>query len=118
MLKLLAVIALCVFVQTAAAESGASPCKELEYAQAKTGDKAGLLSEYCFAIIHADSEDRMHKIEEDGIAQKRAIPADTSENERNSMDFLKSAGSCRVRAAQIEIALRKRFKIKPPKSCD
>lgn len=117
-MKLVAIISICAIAQSASAANVASPCKDVEYMQLKIGEKAELLREYCFAKIHAESEDRMHKITEETIAQKRAIPSDTSEDEQDSMAYLKSAASCRSRAAQLQVALSKRFKTKPPKSCD
>lgn len=116
-MKLFVLIGLLALTQTALA-GVASPCKDADYMQLKIGDKAELQREFCFAKIHAESETRMHQIMEDGITQKRAIPADTTRDEEASMDYLKSAGTCRVRAKEFEVALTKRFKSKPPKSCD
>jgi hypothetical protein len=116
-MKRLALIGMLALAQSAVA-SVASPCSEPEYLQLKTASKSELREEYCIATRRAQSEDRMHQIVQDGIAQKRAIPVDTSENEKESMEYLKSAGSCRVRAAKFQVALSKRFKSKPPASCD
>lgn len=113
------IILMGVFALAPAAMAGnASPCKDPDYIQLKIGDKKELQSEYCFAKIHAESEERMHQITEEAVAKKRAIPVDASAEEKESLELLDSRTSCRVRAAAFEIALSKRFKSKPPKSCD
>jgi hypothetical protein len=86
--------------------------------QLKTASKKELQEEYCFAKIHAESEARIHEIVQETISKKRQIPADTSRDEADSLSLLKSVGSCRSRAAQFEVALSRRFKSKPPASCD
>ena len=102
----------------AAMASTTSSCEKAEYLQLKDADKAELQQEYCSATRRAQSADRLHAIVEDTIEKKRAIPADASTSEKESLDLIDVRTSCLVRAAKFKAALGKRFKSKPPASCD
>jgi hypothetical protein len=102
----------------AAMASTTSPCDKSEYLQLKDADKVELQQEYCSAIRRAQLADRLHAITEETVAKKRAISVDASTSEKESLELIDVRTSCLVRAAKFKSALAKRFKSKPPASCD
>lgn len=106
------------FFTSAAVMAQGSPCAEPEYAFTTKASKTELRDKYCYFVRRAKSNDSSHRITQEAIQKKGDLGLSATRDREVSMDELKAAGSCRVAAGAVADALSRRFKSKPPASCD
>jgi hypothetical protein len=98
--------------------SAGNRCEKVEHAQLKVASKSELRDEYCYATRRAQSYDGSHRIIREAMEKKYALGLDARSDQQASMEALEAAGSCKIAAGAFADALSRRFKSKPPPSCD
>jgi hypothetical protein len=93
-------------------------CAKPEWAQLHGADKDELRHEYCHMVREAKSNEWSHRNVQETIRQKAELQLDTMPDRERSLEYLRATTSCKVAAAHFQAALSRRFKSKPPASCD
>lgn len=92
-------------------------CEKPEYAQLKDMSKSELRDQYCsalrFAKLNDQEKDGLRKVERDMMEKGIYAPKGAE-----VLEVTRTASACRVIAATFEERLAKRYKAKPPASCD
>lgn len=103
---------------TAALVHAAPACERMEYAQLKDSTKSELSGAYCGAMQKVALVRDLRAINERLVARQRALGVDTSAAYDKIMATYDDESACVGAAEAAKGMLFKKFKAKPPSSCD
>jgi hypothetical protein len=109
---------ICLIAASTGAAAAEERCPAPEYAFTKGASKSAVRDEYCVLTRKAQRYEKFHKLTQEAIQKKYALHLSADKESEESIDELQAANSCKAAAAVLADTLTRRFKSKPPASCD